>query len=283
MAIQTFVADTILTAAQMNALQANDYNQTVSTKTASYTLVAADKGTKIVMNSASATTITVNTSLFSAGDTLTILNIAAGVCTVTAGTATVSTTGSLALAQNGGGTLYFTSAGVSVFQADGVTAAAGGLTLISTVTSTTAATIIFDGVFTATYTNYLILHTLKASAGITLNGNLRLAGVTVAGTAYSRQRTKSYSTTVTGDASTSGSTWYGPPLATNYSGHRWEIFGPAIAQSTGAINMGGDGVATLDMVTSSGYMATATAYDGIIYTTSSGTVTGTSSVYGYSK
>ncbi len=43
MAIQTFVADTILTAAQMNALQGNDYNQTVSTKTASYTLVAADK------------------------------------------------------------------------------------------------------------------------------------------------------------------------------------------------------------------------------------------------
>ena len=115
MAIQTFVADTILTAAQMNALQGNDYNQTVSTKTASYTLVAADKGTRVVMNSASATTITVNTSLFAAGDTLTILNIAAGVCTVTAGTATVSTTGSLALAQNGGGTLYFTSAGVAIF------------------------------------------------------------------------------------------------------------------------------------------------------------------------
>ena len=67
MAIQTFVADTILTAAQMNALQGNDYNQTVSTKTASYTLVAADVGTRIAMNSASATTITVNTSLFAAG------------------------------------------------------------------------------------------------------------------------------------------------------------------------------------------------------------------------
>ena len=122
MAIQTFVADTILTAAQMNALQGNDYNQTVSTKTASYTLVAADKGTKIVMNSASATTITVNTSLFSAGDTLTILNIGAGVSTITAGTATVSTTGTLALKTNAGGTLYFTSAGVSVFEANGVAA-----------------------------------------------------------------------------------------------------------------------------------------------------------------
>ena len=122
MAIQTFVASTVLTAAQMNALQANDYNQTVSTKTASYTLVAADKGTKIVMNSASATTITVNTSLFSAGDTLTILNIGAGVSTITAGTATVSTTGTLALKTNAGGTLYFTSAGVSVFEANGVAA-----------------------------------------------------------------------------------------------------------------------------------------------------------------
>jgi hypothetical protein len=115
MAIQDFVSAQILTAAQMDALQANDYNQTVSNKIASYTLVAADKGTRIAMNSASATTITVNTSLFSAGDTLFIQNIGAGTCTITAGTATVSTASSLALAQFGGGTLYFTSAGVAIF------------------------------------------------------------------------------------------------------------------------------------------------------------------------
>ena len=130
MAIQTFVADTILTAAQMNALQANDYNQTVSTKTASYTLVAADKGTRVVMNNASATTITVNTSLFTAGDTLFIQNIGAGVCTVTAGTATVNTSGSLALAQWGGGTLYFTSASAAIFFSGGAPAygtATGGI------------------------------------------------------------------------------------------------------------------------------------------------------------
>jgi hypothetical protein len=114
MAIQDFTAGQVLTAVQMDNLQANDYNQTVSTKTASYTLVAADKGTRVVMNSASATTITVNTSLFSAGDTLILQNISTGVCTVTAGTATVSTAGSLAIPQNGG-ILYFTSAGVSIF------------------------------------------------------------------------------------------------------------------------------------------------------------------------
>ena len=115
MALQTFTAGQILTAAQMTTLQTNAYNQTVSTKTASYVLVAADKGTRVVMNAAGATTITVNTSLFSAGDTLFIQNIGAGTCTITAGTATVTTAGSLALSTWAGGTLYFTSASAAIF------------------------------------------------------------------------------------------------------------------------------------------------------------------------
>jgi hypothetical protein len=119
MAIQDFVPAQILTAAQMDALQANDYNWTVSNKTASYTLVAADKGTRIVMSNAGATTITVNTSLFSAGDTLFIQNIGAGTCTITAGTATVTTAGSLALAQWGVARLYFTSASAAIFFSGG--------------------------------------------------------------------------------------------------------------------------------------------------------------------
>lgn len=120
MALQTFTAGQILTAAQVNALQANDYNQTVSNKTASYVLVAADKGTRVVMSSATDTTITVNTSLFTAGDTLFIQNIGAGLCTVTAGTATVTSAGSLALPQWAGGTLYFTSAGAAIFYPAGI-------------------------------------------------------------------------------------------------------------------------------------------------------------------
>ena len=157
MAIQTFVASTVLTAAQMNALQANDYNQTVSTKTTSYTLVAADKGTRVVMNSASATTITVNTSLFSAGDTLILQNISTGVCTVTAGTATVSTAGSLAIPQNGSGILYFTSAGVSIFYPSAGAQVASGLTLVKAQTvGTGVATVQVTGAFSSTYDNYKI-------------------------------------------------------------------------------------------------------------------------------
>ena len=115
MAKQTFTTGQVLTAAQMNSLQANDYNWTVDTKTDSYVLVAGDAGKRIVMNAATAKTITVNTSIFTAGDVVWIHNINTGTCTVTAGTATVNTAGSLALAQWEGGALYFTSASTAIF------------------------------------------------------------------------------------------------------------------------------------------------------------------------
>jgi hypothetical protein len=67
------------------------------------------------MSNASTTTITVNTGVFTAGDTLIITNIGAGVTTITAGTATVSTSASLALNQYDSGTLYFSSTGVAIW------------------------------------------------------------------------------------------------------------------------------------------------------------------------
>ena len=189
MAIQDFTAGQVLTALQMDNLQANDYNQTVSTKTASYTLVAADKGTRVVMNSASATTITVNTSLFSAGDTLILQNINTGVCTVTAGTATVSTAGSLAIPQNGSGTLYFTSAGVSIYYPSAGAATASGLTLISSTTISAAATTNVNDVFSATYDNYKIFFNGTASTGSDVACSLKLrVGGADATTNYTYQR-----------------------------------------------------------------------------------------------
>jgi hypothetical protein len=86
-----------------------------SVKTASYVLVAADAGTVIQVNSTSATTITVNTGLFSAGDSVQIQNIGAGVCTITAGTATVNSAGSLGVTQYDGGFLYFSSASSAIW------------------------------------------------------------------------------------------------------------------------------------------------------------------------
>jgi hypothetical protein len=168
MALTTFTTGQVLTAAQLNAVQANDYNQTVSTKTVSYTLVAADKGTRVVMNAAGSTTITVNTSLFSAGDTVVLQNIGAGVTTVTAGTATVSSAGPLAIPQYGSGTLYFTSAGVAIYFPSAVTVAAPAASALTFITSgqvTAATSTDVTGVFSATYNNYLlIIENLTTSA-----------------------------------------------------------------------------------------------------------------------
>jgi hypothetical protein len=116
MAKQTFTSGQVLTAAQMTSLQQTAMlGGDASAKVASYVLTAADAGTTISMSNGSATTITVNTGLFAAGDIVTIINLGAGVCTITAGTATVTTSGSLALAQNQGGVLRFTSASAAIF------------------------------------------------------------------------------------------------------------------------------------------------------------------------
>lgn len=115
MAKQTFTTGQVLTAAQVNSLQTNDFNQTVSAKTASYVLVAADKGTRIEFSTSGSVTCTVNTGLFDAGDTVYIQNTGAGVVTITAGTATVNTSASLTINQYEGGVLYFVSASSAIW------------------------------------------------------------------------------------------------------------------------------------------------------------------------
>lgn len=116
MAKQTFTTGQVLTAAQMTNLQQTAMlGGDANARTASYVLVAGDAGNAITMSSTSATTITVNTGIFAAGDIVTIVNINSGVCTITAGTATVTTSGSLALSQNQGGVLRFTSASAAIF------------------------------------------------------------------------------------------------------------------------------------------------------------------------
>lgn len=136
MAKQTFTTGQVLLASQLTSLQQTAMlGGAASAKTASYTLVAADAGTAISMTSTSATTITVNTGLFAAGDTVQITNLGSGVCTITAGTATVNTSASLALAQYESGTLDFTSSSAAIFiKGAGAAASSGGMTLITTTT-----------------------------------------------------------------------------------------------------------------------------------------------------
>jgi hypothetical protein len=161
MAKQTFTTGQVLTAAQMISLQQTAMlGGAASAKTASYTLVAADAGTAISMSSASATTITVNTALFAAGDTVQITNLGVGVCTITPGTATVNTSASLALAQYESGTLDFTSTSAAIFIKGAAGAAASsGLVLVkrSSFSNVANTSTTFDNVFTSTYKAYQVV------------------------------------------------------------------------------------------------------------------------------
>ena len=180
MAIQDFTAGQVLTAAQMDALQANDYNQTVSTKTDNYTLVAADKGTRVEMNSATAKTITVDSGLFAAGDTLFIQNIGVGTCTITAGTCTVTTASSLALGTWAGGTLYFTSASAAIFfSAGGATygTATGGTGVVDGPTGYKVTSFTSSGTLTVTKAGLFdVLAFGGGSGGGTYTGNSGSSG-----------------------------------------------------------------------------------------------------------
>ena len=107
-----FVAGAVLTAQQLNDIQ----NLPISDKTASYVLTVTDVYKRTMMNSASATTITVNNSIFTVGDVIQVANKGAGICTSTAGVGvTINTSGSLALAQYGGGYLLCLSASTFTF------------------------------------------------------------------------------------------------------------------------------------------------------------------------
>jgi hypothetical protein len=107
-----FVSGAVLTAQQLNDIQ----NLEISDKTASYILAVTDTYKRTIMNAAGATTITVNDSIFTAGDVIQVANKGAGTCTITAGVGvTINTSGSLALAQYGGGYLLCLSASTFTF------------------------------------------------------------------------------------------------------------------------------------------------------------------------
>jgi hypothetical protein len=119
MAKQTFTAGQVLTAAQCNTLNNNaGYNLDTQTQTGTtYTLVAGDVGEYVTLNNASAITLTVPASVFSAGDTVNLVQLGAGQVTVAAGAGmTVNSQGSKMKipGQYGVATLLFTSASVAV-------------------------------------------------------------------------------------------------------------------------------------------------------------------------
>ena len=290
MAKQTFTVGQTLTAAQMTSLQQTAMlGGAASAKTASYTLVAADAGTAISMSNASATTITVNTGLFAAGDTVQITNLGAGVCTITAGTATVNTSASLALAQYESGTLDFTSASAAIF-IKGATAAAApsasGLTFISRTTFSASAAVTVDNLFSDTYENYLVkiqasVTTAPASLYLqfrygstthtTANYDYAWGGVDATANTFRFIRNYGQTQIVLEEMNTT------PVSLSDLNVCR--LNGSAKIQLTGTLW----GQENIRGMAGGAYVGSSQAWSGIYLTPSSSTITGQISVYGMAK
>jgi hypothetical protein len=161
-----FGSGNVLTAAQMNAITTLPIND----QTASYVAVVGDVGKRIVMNVATANTVTINNSIFGVGDTIFIACKGAGATTITAGAGvTINTSSSLVLAQHGGGTLVALSASVFTFFS-------GGGATYGTATGGTSSSITVSGI------NYTLLtFTTSSTLTVTKSGLFDIALVGAGG------------------------------------------------------------------------------------------------------
>ena len=175
MAKQTFTAGQVLTAAQMNNLQTDIFNQTTSTKTGNYTLVVGDRGTRLIGNGTSIT-FTVDNNIFTAGDTVKIHNINSTVLTIAAGAGvTINAAAGLTTAQYQEATLFATSASSFVLF-ESTASSAQGLTLINTTSFSAVASQSINDVFSTTYDNYFIVANILPSTNLSLQLRLRASG-----------------------------------------------------------------------------------------------------------
>jgi hypothetical protein len=186
--------------------------------------------------------------------------------------------GQFAYLETGDVTQYYDGA---VWQTVGITpglVATKAETAFSAVSSFSA-----SNVFTSSYTNYIMLVTLTASAG-SLSVNLQLSvGGVAAATNYSFQKLAASSTTVSGARSAS-QTSYNIETHNDTTLIIIELGNPAEAATTTFQTRTEIGsTSTVELKYSSGNHTTATAYDGVVMTTSSGTMTGKYAIYGYSK
>jgi hypothetical protein len=158
-----------------------------------------------------------------------------------------------------------------------------GLTLINTTSFSAVASQSINDVFSATYDNYKIIFVGSASTVISINFRLRVAGVDASGSNYIRQRILADSTSVAG-ARTTAVAYFPGDVEFDPSTQIIELANPAKASKTafntqGLIITGGN----TNLILTAGQHDLSTAYDGFSIIASSGTITGTVSVYGYNK
>jgi len=230
-----FVSGEVLLASDLNAIQ----NLPLNDKTDSYTLEVADAYKRVVMNKATATTLTVNDSIFTAGDVIQVLNKGAGTMTITAGAGvTINTAGSLAVAQYGGGTLVALSASVfNFFSPSGSSygVATGGSSTSITVGGVNYTLLDFTSDGTLTVTKSGLFDVLLLSGGGGGGGGINTGGFGGGGAGSFTEATIYLTANATVDVGAGGTGSTGGNLASPQNGFSSSIG----AQANGIIGVGG--------------------------------------------
>ena len=158
----------------------------------------------------------------------------------------------------------------------------GALKCIQATTTFTAVTsFTADSVFTSTYDSYLIL--LQGTIATTDSLYLRYRTGGVDNTASNYNSIYLYAATTAAAGQISAASYnYMPDWGTTVSGSQYVIQNPATAVPTSFYASGNRG--TTHMYTTSGNNTASTAFDGFkIYSTTGYNMTGTYTIYGYSK
>jgi hypothetical protein len=160
------------------------------------------------------------------------------------------------------------------------TAAASGLTLITTASPSATATVNIDNCFSSTYQTYKIFYNLSATAGAAVKIRLRVGGVN-ATTNYTSQYLAADGIGVTAGRDTTNQAFVCP--AVRSSGRAFaevNISNPFATAETSYFTLGQDPQSGACIENRAGGNTNATSYDGLSLFVDSGNITGSIRVYG---
>ncbi len=141
-----------------------------------------------------------------------------------------------------------------------------------------------NGVFTATYDNYMIVVRFVASTGINPNLRLRVGGVdNSTASSYVWEQLQAGGGVVTANRTTTTSIPIGLIGTAQRAGGTTYVFGPAIAQPTAFRTVGASNIDNAEFYDYSGTHNQSTSYDGFSIIPSSGNMTGLLTVFGFNN
>lgn len=165
------------------------------------------------------------------------------------------------------------------------TGASATINANGSVTFASCATLSLNGVFTADYDNYMVTMRASGSAGLTLRGRLRASGTdNTTANSYSTQELSADNTTFFSSRSTSNLFQvFGGLYSTQRDGLTYYFFGPYLAQPTAMRVVEGASYLSAYILDSAGTHNQSTAYDGVSWITSSGSMSGLVTVFGFNQ